>query len=112
MSDKSNWLIRIPAQGINISSHGKDQMLKFFNDEIAFYNALALNNFSVQFAGNGYGSIALTPDAVEKLSDIIEEIKQEKTSALNQYIEDANTNQILVGASPMGRRIAEIKKSN
>jgi|SRR5947209_1415957 len=112
MSNKGDWLIRIPAQGIDVSSNGKDQILKFFNDEIAFYIALALNNFNVEFAGSGYGSVSLTPDAVENLTDIVEEIKEGKTAALDQYIEDASTNQVLVGASPMGRRIAETKKTN
>ena len=112
MSDHSSWLISIPSQGISVSSHGKEQILKFFADEVAFYNSLAISGFNIVFANTGYGSVELTPIAVDQLSKISQEIKADKTTLLEQYIEDAKAGTILVGASPTGQRIKKLKESD
>src|SRR4051794_35567046 len=111
MTEKSSWLIDIPSQGVHIASQGKDQILKFFNQEIAFYNALGVSGYNIQFANTGYGSVELTSVAVQELSQIIDEIQKDKTAAFERYLEDAKTNQILVGASPVGRRLGQLKNS-
>ncbi|MBR1214131.1 DUF6161 domain-containing protein [Bradyrhizobium sp. JYMT SZCCT0180] len=110
MPDNSSWLINIPSQGISVSSHGKDQILQFFEREADFYRALAINNFNVVFANNSYGSVELTAPALDQLSKISQEINAGKTALLDQYIADAKAGTILVGASPTGQRIRKLKE--
>jgi len=105
MTDENDWLIDIPTQGIKV--RGKQDILKFFSDEIVFFKNLGPSQFSVEFLGNNYGAVTL--DAIQELTKITDEMKKDKVAALRQYIEDASAYAVLVGASPMGKRIAMMK---
>jgi hypothetical protein len=109
MSD-TDWLIRIPAQGIVVS--GKKEILKFFADEVTFYNFMAVSGFSVVFANTNYGSVDVTTVAIDQLSRIAKEVQTDKTTLLDQYIEDAKAGSILVGASPVGQNVRRLKESD
>lgn len=105
MADTS-WRIYIPAQGIKLNSIGKEEILKFFEDEIAFYRKLGPSQVNVLFAGTNYGVVSL--NAEDELTAIMNEINKDKVEALQQYISDAGAYLVLVGASPMGQRITRL----
>lgn len=106
-----SWKIVIPSQGIRI--YGDTKKIKdFLNGEMAYYGRLALNGANIALANQGYGSVQLTEPATRELSRIVADVEAEKTEALEQYISDANTRQILVGASPMGKRVEQLKQES
>jgi hypothetical protein len=106
-----SWKIVIPSQGVRI--HGDTNTIKdFLNSEIAYYGRLALNGINIALASQNYGSVQLTEMAIRELSKIVADVEAEKVEALELYIRDANARQILVGASPMGKRVEQLKQES
>jgi hypothetical protein len=51
-----SWRISIPSQAINIEP---TEVLKFINNEIAFYARLSINGANIVFGNQNYGSVFL-----------------------------------------------------
>lgn len=106
-----SWSIVIPSQGIRIEGDTK-RIKDFLNAEIAYFTRLAVNGANIAFANQGYGSVQLSETATRELSGILAEVDAGKTEALEQYINDARTRQILVGASVAGKQVEELKQES
>jgi hypothetical protein len=54
-----SWRISIPSQAINIEPTNEEEVLKFINNEIAFYARLSINGANIVFGNQNYGSVFL-----------------------------------------------------
>jgi hypothetical protein len=107
-----SWRISIPSQGVSLGTTDTETVLKFLNTEINYYNRLGFSGSSVTLANTNYGNVNITSRAVAELSNIITEVRDGKTAALDSYIANANDRLILVGASPVGKRVEQLKESS
>ncbi|MCK1640467.1 hypothetical protein IVA95_23495 [Bradyrhizobium sp. 157] len=108
-NDPGSWLISIPTQGIQVSG-STDTILRFLNEELAYYSRLGFNGTNLTLASQSYGSVNLSNRAQGELTSIIEEVRQGKTDALQQYIDQADQRLVLVGASRMGKQVEQMKE--
>ncbi|RZN36003.1 DUF6161 domain-containing protein [Bradyrhizobium sp. Leo121] len=106
-----SWKVVIPRQGVRFYGDTR-KVTEFLNNEIAYFTKLAINGINLNFGGQGYGSLRLSERATSELSKIAADVAAEKTETLEQYINDANSRQILVGASPAGERVGQLKQES
>ncbi|WP_439398316.1 DUF6161 domain-containing protein [Bradyrhizobium sp. PMVTL-01] len=106
-----NWSIIIPSQGIEITG-GKAEAVQFLNNEIAYFTKLAITGQQITLGGQGYGALRISDRAIEALSKIVTDVQADKSESFEEYVRDAQDRRVLVGASPTGRRVEELKSQS
>lgn len=106
-----SWTIDIPTQGIKVYGD-KDKIVDFLNKEVAYFGRLAMDNTTFIFGDRNFGLVGISQQANQALSEIINDVNKNKIEALERYIADADARQVLVGASPTGKRVEELKDTS
>jgi hypothetical protein len=110
-SETMSWKIVVPSQGVRV--HGnKDEIRRFINDEIAYFSKLAMSGSNITLGNQNYGAVELSSRATEELSRILTDVENDKIDSLEKYINDANARLVLVGNSPVGRRVEQFKQQS
>ena len=110
--NKGSWIIEIPTQGIRTGTLSTNDVMEFLDKEITFYRQLSIDGAQLNFAGQNLGSAGLSDNAITQLERIKTDVSAGKIESFENYIDDANNYNILVGQSPMGKKVSTIKAQN